>query len=60
VARWVITGEAFSGEELTRFLACDQPLHQAQCKQLAWEQYLVHIVKLRRIVDIYPVRAGII
>jgi len=59
VARWVITGEDYGGEVLATFLSCNTALHQAQCKQWAWEVYNVHLVKLRLIKDIYPPRGGI-
>lgn len=49
VAHWTVTGEDFGGEVLYRGQSCDTALHQAQLKQLAWQEYNVHLVKLRRL-----------
>lgn len=49
LASWVVTGEAFSGEELVRFFACSNGQHQAACRQRAWEVYHVVIVKTRKL-----------
>lgn len=49
VAHWCVTGEDFGGEVLYSGTSCDAALHQAQLKQLAWQEYNVHLVKLRHI-----------